>query len=62
MKEHNNLTTIFGAAAAVCASVLGTGLFAVGTPVFVGISTLGAVCLGLMSYFAKDKNKPNILP
>jgi hypothetical protein len=62
MKDNNNLTTIFGLIAAICASVLGTGVFVIGSPVFVGISTLGAISLGIMGFFAKDKNKPNILP
>ena len=62
MKENNNITTIAGAISAVCASVLLTGLLKPESPAFVTVSLIGAVAIGLMGYFAKDKNKPNILP
>lgn len=58
-KQKNNLTTYAGIAAAVCASVLGTGLIETGTPVFIAVSVVGAVALGLLGYFSKDKEKTN---
>lgn len=53
--NKNKLTTIAGATAAVCAALLGTGILVAGTPIFVGVSALGAVAVGLMGFFAKDK-------
>lgn len=60
--NKDKLTTAAGVLAAICAALLGSGLFVSGTPIFVGISAVGAVALGLIGYFAKDKDKPEILP
>lgn len=60
--NKDKLTTIAGVTAAVCAALLGTGLLVVGTPIFMGVSAVGAVSVGLIGFFAKDKDEPKILP
>jgi hypothetical protein len=54
--KKDQLTTIAGAVAAVCAAILLKGGLPTDSTAFTIISVVGSIALGLLGYFSKDKS------
>jgi len=55
--NKDTITTIAGLGTAVSAALLTAGVLVAGTPIFIGVSVVGAVSVAILGFFTNKKDK-----